>query len=160
MIDLSANFPSSEIAQDALRDALASLASRPHLADLLEYQHPAGRLRHRAAGAVWLAQSGLETRAEQVVVTSGGQHALMVAFSTLAKPGDLVLCSELTYPGMISLARLLRLRLEGLSLDDDGVRPDAFETACRRGPRALFCMPTLHNPTAVVQFPKKGVWAD
>ena len=150
IIDLSANFPSSQIAESALRDALAALAARPHLADLLEYQHPAGGLRHRAAGAVWLAQSGLETRAEQVVVTSGAQHALMVAFSTLAKPGDLILCSELTYPGMISLARLLRLRLAGLSLDDDGLRPDAFEAACRGGPRALFCMPTVHNPTAVV----------
>jgi DNA-binding transcriptional MocR family regulator len=35
-------------------------------------------------------------------------------------------------------------------MDGDGILPDAFETLCRRpGAKALYCMPTVHNPTTV-----------
>jgi DNA-binding transcriptional MocR family regulator len=49
---------------------------------------------------------------------------------------------------MKAIASLLHLQLRGLPLDGDGLIPEAFEAACRDGsPRALYCMPTLHNPT-------------
>ena len=36
-------------------------------------------------------------------------------------------------------------------MDREGLEPEAFEQACRAGPaKALYCMPTLHNPTGVV----------
>jgi DNA-binding transcriptional MocR family regulator len=45
----------------------------------------------------------------------------------------------------------LHLRLEGVATDELGLRPDALRAACRRGrPRALYCMPAIHNPTAIV----------
>jgi DNA-binding transcriptional MocR family regulator len=48
------------------------------------------------------------------------------------------------------LASLLHLKLCGLPLDADGLRPDAFKAACRSSsPRALFCMSTLQNPTGI-----------
>jgi len=37
-------------------------------------------------------------------------------------------------------------------MDEDGLRPDAFEAACRTGvSRVLYSMPTLHNPTTSIQ---------
>src|SRR6185295_7435370 len=47
-------------------------------------------------------------------------------------------------------AALLHLRLQGVAFDEHGLRPDAFEAACRGGAKALYCVPTLHNPTAAV----------
>jgi DNA-binding transcriptional MocR family regulator len=71
--------------------------------------------------------------------------------ATLLRPGDLVLTESLTYAGMKALAELLHVRLQGLPMDAHGLRPDAFEDACRTGAaRALYCVPNLQNPTAAV----------
>ncbi len=43
----------------------------------------------------------------------------------------------------------MRLNLVGIEIDDEGIVPDALERACcLLAPRALFCVPTLHNPTS------------
>ena len=81
----------------------------------------------------------------------GAQHGLAIVLGALARPGDLVLTEALTYSGFRALADQLRVDVEGLEMDDDGIVPAAFERACRlRAPRALYCTPTLHNPTAIV----------
>ena len=111
----------------------------------------AGSPEHRAAGAEWIARSGVAADPARTLVCGGAQHAMTITFASLASPGDLVLTEELTYPGMKALASVLGLRLQGLAMDAGGLLPDAFEAACRRGsPKALYSMPTVHNPTGVV----------
>lgn len=118
-----------------------------HLLD--QYQSAAGAWRHRDAAARWMSRAGFEVRPEQTLICSGAQHATCVALSTLTEPGDTLLTEQLTYPGIKALANLLHLHLRGLALDDQGILPDAFEAACRAGGRkVLYCVPTLHNPTA------------
>jgi DNA-binding transcriptional MocR family regulator len=151
LVDLSVNYPpATAVEASAFRDALAALESRPDLASLLSY-NSGSTAAYRAAGAAWIARTGLPASPERVLLTCGSQHALAVLFMSLLEPGDLVLTESLTYPGLVALARRLRLRLLGLPLDDDGLRPDAFEAAVRKGGvRALYCMPTLQNPTNAV----------
>ncbi|HEU4954913.1 MAG TPA: PLP-dependent aminotransferase family protein, partial [Gemmatimonadales bacterium] len=128
---------------------LQSLAQRPDLDRLLDFYQPApGMARHREAGARWISRTGLAVPAERVVITSGAQHGVATVLASLAKPGELVLAEHVTYTGMKAIASLLHLQLRGLPLDGEGLLPEAFEAACREGaPRALYCMPTLHNPT-------------
>jgi DNA-binding transcriptional MocR family regulator len=86
-----------------------------------------------------------------VLVSSGSQHGMTVVFTALLSPGDLVLTEDLTYQGMKALAGLLSLRLQGVATDEHGLVPGALDAACRRGAaRALYCLPTLQNPTASV----------
>jgi DNA-binding transcriptional MocR family regulator len=67
---------------------------------------------------------------------------------SLARPGDVVLTEHLSYPGLQALARLMRLQLVGLEMDEQGLLPDALDQAARNmGARILFCSPSLHNPT-------------
>jgi DNA-binding transcriptional MocR family regulator len=76
---------------------------------------------------------------------------MTAAFTTLLRPGDLVITEALTYPGLKALAGLLHLRLQGLACDEHGMRPDAVAAACRAGAvKALYCVPNLQNPTATV----------
>jgi DNA-binding transcriptional MocR family regulator len=71
-----------------------------------------------------------------------------MVLASIARPGDLILTEAVTYSGIKALADLLHLRLQGLPMDADGLRPDALEGACHTSsPRALFCMSTLQNPT-------------
>jgi DNA-binding transcriptional MocR family regulator len=152
IVDLGVNHPPATLEDEGqLRLTLEDLAGRGDIGRLLAYQPTAGAAAHRAAGAEWVARAGIEARPEHVLVCAGSQHALMTIFSTLVGPGEVVLCESVTYPGMRTLAALLKIRLQGLPLDEHGLRPDALESACRKGAaRALYCVPTLQNPTGTV----------
>jgi DNA-binding transcriptional MocR family regulator len=149
LVDLSRGRLVRPLDDPALADTLRLLAQRRDLHQLLDiYQSPNGMGRHRAAGAAWLKRSGLDLGPDRVVITSGAQHGAAMVLASIARAGDLILTEEVTYSGITALARLLQLRVQGLPMDQNGLLPEALEAACRtRSPRALFCMPTLQNPT-------------
>ena len=147
-IDFHFNLPCAEpLDLDELYGELRDAGYDPLAAEYV----PIGSGSHREAGARWMTRAGVDADAERVVLTSGGQHAMSVAFTTLTDPGDTILTEELTYPGMKALASLLHLRTVPVALDAQGLRPEALELACRKSnPKALYCMPTLQNPTGIV----------
>jgi DNA-binding transcriptional MocR family regulator len=149
LLDLSKGRLVRDPREPTLRRALETLSRRPDLDRLVDFYQPAaGMARHRAAGASWVARSGLEADPDRVVITSGAQHGAAVVLAAIARPGDLILTEEVTYAGIKALASLLHLQLRGLPLDRHGLLPEAFEAACRSAsPRALFCMTNLQNPT-------------
>lgn len=148
MIDLSCNYPIYR-EDPCLSAALRALAGKSGIQELLRYQPHAGMWRHRMAGAAWARLYSVTADPENVLVCIGAQHALAVALSAIADPGDLVATEALTYPGMKAVADLLRLRLQGVAMDEHGLVPESFASLCRqRHVRALYLMPTVHNPTA------------
>ena len=149
-IDLSLNvlMPDKEVA--VLESRLFQRRVLPWT-QLLGYVRPPGHLRHRQAMAAWLAQLGVRVSPEHVALTAGAQHAMATVFSAITKPGETVLVEELTYSGMKRLADHLHLKLRGVSMDAEGLRPDALDVACRTGrARVLYCMPRLQNPTSAI----------
>jgi len=154
LIDLSLNIPPlavGDLLGHVLTDTLARLAERPGLSALLGYQPAPGLKRHRAAGADWIARSGLSIDPEQVLVCTGALHAMTVVLSTITNPGDSVFTESLTYPGMKNLAHLLHLRLKGLPTDSQGIIPEGFDKACRReSTKILYTIPTIQNPLGSV----------
>ena len=148
--DLSVNFlmPDKEVAN--LQPRLFQRRVLPWT-KILGYVPTKGHLRHRQAMATWLERGGLQTDAEQLVLTAGAQHGLSSTFAALLKPGDTLLTEELTYSGARALAQHHHLKVRGVAIDADGLRPDALENACRSTrARALYCMPRLQNPTSAV----------
>ncbi len=150
VIDLSKSRLVRDPRVGSVAEVLQTLARRPDLDRLMDFYQPApGMARHREMGARWLGRTGLAVAPERVIITSGAQHGAATVLASLAKPGDLVLTEQVTYTGLKAIASLLHLQLRGLPLDAHGLIPDAFEAACRNyAPRALYCIPTLHNPTA------------
>jgi DNA-binding transcriptional MocR family regulator len=133
--------------QDDLRHDISAFAAGLDLDLLLRYQQVGGSQADREAGARWL-EGRLAVPPERVLVCTGAQGALLALLSVLCEPGDVVCCEALTYPGFRSLVAHLRLRLAPVAMDGDGLLPEAFEQACRSyRPKALYCTPTLHNPT-------------
>ncbi|MCP5419062.1 MAG: PLP-dependent aminotransferase family protein [Gammaproteobacteria bacterium] len=148
VIDLSLNRPTvGQQHAEALRQAQNAILEQARCAELLTYQAAEGLPAHREAGAQWMRQNGVDARADRVLVTSGGQHALYVALAALTKPGDIVLTEKLTYPGIKSIACQLHLSLRGLDMDAQGIVPESLRNACRDSARLLVCVPTLQNPT-------------
>jgi DNA-binding transcriptional MocR family regulator len=152
-IDLSVNVPPPPLGVDEgqlLASTLAAFARRRDLANLMSYPTEGGALAQREAGAMLLQRCQLAATADRVLVSSGSQHAMTAVLSALARPGDVIATEHLTYQGVKALAHLLHLKLLGLPIDEHGITPDAFEAACRKGVKILYCVPTLHNPTTAI----------
>jgi DNA-binding transcriptional MocR family regulator len=122
----------------------------PELRRLLRYEEFGGSEAARRAGQQWLARTGLTAEADRLLVCPGAQSALLATLSLLAKPGDVALCEDLTYPGVRTLAAQLGVRLIGLAMDREGPSSEAFARACsEHHPKVLYCNPTLQNPTTM-----------
>ena len=153
-IDLSLNFPPPalmERATRAMRDGLVRLARRPDLSELGNYGDNAGRASHRAAGITWARMRGVDASAERVVITAGGQHALLAILLATVKSGEAILVEALTFSHAKSLFQQLGLKPIAVALGADGIDPNALRAACAGSKaKVLYTIPTLHNPTTAV----------
>ncbi|SAK99875.1 GntR family transcriptional regulator [Caballeronia arationis] len=146
-VDLSFNNPSSPGQTDLLRTALRQLAAAGDLESLLRYQPHGGREYERATAARHLASRGLAATVETTLLVSGAQHGLTTTALALLEPGDVVAVDALTYPGFKLAAEAGRLELAPIPAAGHGPDLDALAALCkRRRVRAVYAMPTLHNP--------------
>lgn len=153
-IDLAVNKPVIFAARRELGKALLRVAEGSDAEHLLEYPRSASDDRARRAAQKLLEKAGLSAGAEQILITNGAQQALLIALSTLAQPQDLVVTEELNYTGIRRMAKFLRVRLQGVAVDELGMRPEAFEDVCRRErPAAVIVTPNVHNPTTATMTP-------
>lgn len=151
-VEMSMNWPTTGHAGEHLSRTLTELSRSNDLNALTEYQPAFGLPHHREAGASLIGRLGMAVDADDIIVTNGAQHGMTIVFMSALKSRDLVLTERLTYPAMQALARALNFRLKGIDMDEEGLRPDAFEDACRAGGvKALYTMPTIQNPTCTIQ---------
>ncbi|MFF0752933.1 PLP-dependent aminotransferase family protein [Streptomyces sp. NPDC004267] len=146
-VDLSFNYPSLPGQADLLRQALRDVATSGDLDSLLHYQPHRGRPQDRASIARHLRHRGITADADQILITSGAQQGLAITVMATLGAGDVVAVDALTYPGFKVLARAFHLDLEPIPTTPDGPDLDALERVCATRPvRAIYTMPTLHNP--------------
>ncbi|SDI55456.1 PLP-dependent aminotransferase family protein [Paraburkholderia phenazinium] len=146
-VDLSFNYPSSPGQTDLLRAALRQLAVAGDLESLLRYQPHGGREYERATAARHLSNRGLAATVDTTLLVSGAQHGLTTTAMALLEPGDVVAVDALTYPGFKLAAEANRLELAPIPAAGRGPDLDALATLCKqRRVRAVYVMPTLHNP--------------
>ena len=135
---------------DRFIDGYRVVLQAPDVAGRLQYQEAGGALPDRLAGADWLARRLGAVAEDRVVIAAGAQNALAAICRLLLVPGDMVVTGELTFPGMKAVAERLGLQLVAVAGDAGGLDPDRLETLCRlHRPKALYCMPTMDNPTTV-----------
>ncbi|MFJ5685835.1 PLP-dependent aminotransferase family protein [Streptomyces sp. NPDC093099] len=146
-VDLNFNYPSLPGQADLLRQALREVATSGDLDTLLRYQPHRGRPQDRAAIAHHLRRRGITTDGDQILITNGAQHGLAITVMAALNAGDVVAVDALTYPGFKVLAHAFHLDLAPLTATADGPDLDALEKLCATRPvRAIYTMPTLHNP--------------
>ncbi|HHP2008905.1 TPA: PLP-dependent aminotransferase family protein [Klebsiella pneumoniae] len=147
VVDLNFNYPSLPEQGDALREALRQLAMAGDIDSHLRYQPHAGRLAERDIIARHLTCQHFAPDAENVLIVNGAQHGLAVTVMGLLRPGDVVAVDALTYSGFKVLAALYHLELAAIPCRPEGPDLRALHTLCQqRRVRAVYTMPTLHNP--------------
>ncbi|MFD0664212.1 MocR-like transcription factor YczR [Thermocatellispora tengchongensis] len=119
---------------------------------------PVGLRELREAVAARYTERGVPTRPEQILVTTGAQHAIHLVMSLLAGPGAPVLVESPTYPHLLDTARRVGARLVPVPVGaeraapgedpGDGWSPDLIASALRQsGARLAYLVPDYHNPT-------------
>jgi DNA-binding transcriptional MocR family regulator len=150
VLDLSMNIPPAPegINLPALiRDGIDAILRRSSAQALLSYHPGMGSVSERSAGSLWLP-TVQRLPPGRVVVGAGAQALLAATVASLTKPEDVILADELTYPGLLSLARALGRRVAGVPSDRNGIMPDALaKLASETQAVLLYLNPTLHNPT-------------
>ena len=147
VVDLNFNYPSLPEQGDALREALRQLAMAGDIDSHLRYQPHAGRLAEREIIARHLTCQHFTPDVENVLIVNGAQHGLAVTVMGLLRPGDVVAVDALTYSGFKVLAALYHLELAAIPCRPEGPDLQALHTLCQqRRVRAVYTMPTLHNP--------------
>jgi DNA-binding transcriptional MocR family regulator len=115
---------------------------------------PLGLPELRAAVAGRFTARGLPTGPDEVLVTSGAQHALHLVLSLLTAPGDRVVVDAPAYPRTLSALRTARVRGVGVPLTATGWDVDAWSAALSAAsPRLGLTAPDYHNPTALTMSP-------
>ena len=153
MIDLTTALPPSPSEFDEeLRATLLRLARRPMFGAELRKNRVGGSGQDRHGGAQWLAgRLGRDLDVERVTVTNGTQSALLLLLPAIVGQGGVLAAESLTYVVLRTLAARVGIKMVGVELDEEGIVPEHFEQVCRsHRPRALYCNPTVHNPTAAV----------
>ncbi|MGY3605996.1 aminotransferase-like domain-containing protein [Bradyrhizobium sp. Lot11] len=150
-VDLSMNLPPEPDDPDliARMQAAADYVMRD-VVSLLRYQGFGGTQADKDAASSWLGRRAQVPAQSRIFVSPGAHPALLGILSILAKPGEIVLCEAITYPGIRAIAAQLGITLVGLPMDDDGVEPQALTDACKKlKPKAIYLNPTLQNPTTL-----------
>lgn len=151
IVDLSMNLPPEPSDPDLverMREGCAEVAR--DLVFLLRYQGFGGTRADKDAASAWLGRRALVPKQERIFVVPGAHAAIAGILSLLAKPGEVVLCEAITYPGVRAIAAQLGVELVGVAMDEDGILPDAMAHLVEtRRPKAIYLNPTLQNPTTI-----------
>ena len=102
-----------------------------------------------------MALEGIRASADDVVVTTGSQHALELVSKLFLDPGDVVLAEGPSYVTALVVFRSYQAEVDHVPMDDHGLIPEALREhiarcAQRAGPiKFLYTIPTFHNPAGV-----------
>ncbi|MFE6741850.1 MocR-like transcription factor YczR [Streptomyces tubercidicus] len=145
-IDLARAAPG--LPEQTLTEALTRIA--PQLAEHVHTPgyHPYGLPELRAAIAERFTRRGPATVPEQILVTSGAQHALTLVLGLLCRPGDRVMVENPSYPNALDAMRRGRLRTASVPVTETGWDIEIIESTLRQAvPQLAYLIPDFHNPT-------------
>ncbi len=150
LVDLSRNAPPAVMTERLLARSLAAVARRVDASLFNDYPPAAGHGQYRRELARWFRRLGMDADPARLLLTTGAQHALSIAFATACGSRGTLFVETQTYPGAIALARHLGIRLAMVAMDEEGLAPDALDRALARrrpGNAAVYVTPTMQNPT-------------
>ena len=121
--------------------------------ELTDYPGKLGHPGLRAAMARRESErEGVSVDPDRIALTNGSMQGVTLVAEALTRPGDTVLCEEFTYVGTIGAYRTLGIDMQGLPVDEDGMRVDLLEARLdelgeARRPKFIYALTTYQNPT-------------
>jgi 2-aminoadipate transaminase len=137
---------SAEDVSRVVRDVVDELASVA-----LQYAGGQGHGGLRQRVAMLMAEEGVATDPEDIVVTTGAQQGLDLVGKIFVDPGDLIAVEAPAYVGALTAFGVYQPRYLTLDLDDEGMIVEQLEEALVRGdrPKFVYSVPNFGNPAGV-----------
>jgi 2-aminoadipate transaminase len=102
-----------------------------------------------------MALEGIHASADDVVVTTGSQHALELISKIFLDPGDVVIAEGPSYVTALVVFRSFQADVSHVAMDENGIIPEALREriasveAAGRRIKFLYLIPTFQNPAGV-----------
>jgi len=97
-----------------------------------------------------LAERGIRSTPDDLVVTSGSQQSLDILARALINPGDTIVVERPTYLAALQVFQLAEARLDSVGTDGEGMIVDELEALVKRKAiKAVYIVPTFGNPGGV-----------
>lgn len=105
----------------------------------------------RTSGLAWLQPRFDAPLQSRVAMAAGTRNALIALLARVVGTGGKLLVEAMCWPTVRTLAAVLNIDLVPVALDAEGIEPGALDAAAQNsGAKALYCVPSLQNPTGAV----------
>jgi DNA-binding transcriptional MocR family regulator len=120
------------------------------------YVDLAGTSQQRSTVAAWLSRTRIKCEAEELVLCTGAQQAIHLAFAELRAFSSGVVSEAHTFPGALAAAANLGLKMFGVAYDDEGMDPSSLDdTLSKCGAKTVYLTPVCQNPLAFETGPER-----
>lgn len=122
-------------------------ALREDGASLFSYASPEGDPRLRRAMAERFRRYGICVTPDELVLCHGASQGISLALRLFTQPGDQVAVEVPTYANVLSALVGHGVSAAGVSMDADGVDPEALDRVLARPEvKVFYTIPSFHNP--------------
>ena len=95
-----------------------------------------------------LAPKGIDAKAENILVTSGGLEGINLLCQLYIDPGDVILVESPTFVHCVEIFEMFQAKCISVVMDDNGMVTEDLEEKIRQyNPKIVYVIPTFHNPT-------------
>ncbi|RXT07801.1 PLP-dependent aminotransferase family protein [Ammoniphilus sp. CFH 90114] len=103
----------------------------------------------------WLSDSmktkGIESKADNILLTTGSQQAIDLFTRVMISPGDVILTENPTYLAAIQVFQSFEAQIVPVDGDKDGMDPEDLEQKMKKlRPKFVYVVPTFSNPEGKV----------
>lgn len=163
VVSLAGGMPDvSALDHNLIEKAFSSMmASRGNYA--LQYGGGQGDVRLREQIQGIMALEGIASSVEDIMITTGSQHALELISDLFLDQGDVVLVEAPSYVGAVGIFRHKEAHIEHVFTDQDGISPAALRESAERliadgrKVKMLYLVPNFANPSGVTLSAKRRV---
>lgn len=137
-------FPMNEIA------AIANDALLHRGASMLQYGFTEGFPPLRdTLKSYYSKKHGFPRDTDELITVSGGQQSADLVAKVLLNEGDVAICEELSFVGVLNTFRAYGAKLVGVRMEPDGMNIDDLEAKIKANPKAklIYIIPNFQNPT-------------
>jgi 2-aminoadipate transaminase len=100
-------------------------------------------------------RQGLKIGMDNLIITTASQQALDLIAKVFLDPGDYVICGLPSYLGGLNAFTLYGAKLKGITLDENGMKPDELEETIiilkelGRKIKFIYVIPDFQNPSGI-----------
>lgn len=116
----------------------------------LQYSVTMGVPALREALAQRETEQGIDTKPENILITSGSQQGISLASNAFIDPGDYIITEYPTYVGAILCFNFNRARYAAVEMDHDGMLVDqVVDNIKKYKPKLIYTVSNFQNPTGI-----------